>query len=122
MKYRIFWSIFCVSLAVLLLSCGAMIYLAQNTVKDNSLKSLTSFVKSLATSINTEGINIVKSNIKFPYRVTLIKQDGSVYFDNEADPLQMGNHLERKEIKEAIKQGYGSDVRISNTLSERTDY
>ena len=106
----------------MLLSCGAMIYLAQNTVKDNSLKSLTSFVKSLATGINTEGIDIVKSDIKFPYRVTLINQDGSVYFDNEADPLQMGNHLERKEIKEALQQGYGSDARISNTLSERTDY
>ncbi len=106
----------------MLLSCAAMIYLAQNTVKDNSLKSLTSFVQSLATSINTDGIDIVKNKIQFPYRVTLVNQDGSVYFDNEADPAHMGNHLERKEIKEALQQGHGSDVRISNTLSERTDY
>ncbi|MCR5760424.1 MAG: ATP-binding protein [Sphaerochaetaceae bacterium] len=52
------------------------------------------------------------------YRITWIAKDGTVIYDNEADSNQMGNHLEREEVTEAMESGYGEAVRYSSTLAE----
>ena len=122
MKFRIFLSIFCVSLAVLLLSCCTVTWLAQNTVRDNSFKPLISYAETLASAIQSEKTQLIKNGALFPYRVTLINPDGSISFDSEADPSHMENHLERQEVRNALQTGHGSATRISDTLSERTDY
>ncbi len=52
-------------------------------------------------------------------RLTLIRNDGEVLYDtglNSKDIAGMDNHLDRIEIKEAIKSGKGTSVRHSNTL------
>lgn len=41
-------------------------------------------------------------------RVTLIKSDGTVIYDNEADTTTMENHFERPEVKQAVTYGNGS--------------
>ena len=57
-----------------------------------------------------------------PNRITLIDQDGTVLFDNQADPAQMENHADREEFREATTGGAGEAVRVSSTLSEQTFY
>lgn len=50
------------------------------------------------------------------YRVTIIDLNGKVVFDNAvADISKMENHLNRKEVNDAMKSGTGSDIRKSKT-------
>jgi two-component system, OmpR family, phosphate regulon sensor histidine kinase PhoR len=48
-------------------------------------------------------------------RVTVIRADGVVVADSEHDPASMGNHLDRPEIREALRGGVGVSSRPSET-------
>ncbi len=52
-------------------------------------------------------------------RVTIIRADGAVLGESDADYVEMGNHLLRPEIQQALKDGKGTSTRFSETL--RTD-
>ena len=56
-------------------------------------------------------------------RVTIIDSKGHVRMDTEQQPAAMGNHLQRKEVQQALKEGYGFDIsRTSQTNGERYFY
>ena len=56
-------------------------------------------------------------------RVTVVNEAGKVLFDNYVeDVAHMDNHLDREEIKEALHNGEGKSVRISDTLSTSLYY
>jgi two-component system phosphate regulon sensor histidine kinase PhoR len=55
-------------------------------------------------------------------RVTLIDADGTVMFDNQADPASMENHLDRPEVTEALINGAGQAARLSETIGQQTFY
>lgn len=57
-------------------------------------------------------------------RVTVIDTHGNVTFDSHEQNLKgMGNHLHRKEVQEALKNGDGFDIkRVSNTNGEKYFY
>ncbi|CCX37547.1 putative uncharacterized protein [Clostridium sp. CAG:1013] len=57
-----------------------------------------------------------------PNRITLIDTDGTVLFDNQADPASMENHADRKEVQRASTTGAGEATRMSDTLAEQTFY
>lgn len=56
------------------------------------------------------------------YRITWIAADGAVLYDNTADASLMENHLDREEISEALRYGYGESERYSDTIGEKTVY
>ena len=55
-------------------------------------------------------------------RVTLVKSNGEVLYDNDADADSMQNHLNRPEIKLALKKGTGEAVRKSETINALNYY
>ena len=55
-------------------------------------------------------------------RVTIVAADGKVLGDSYADYSAMANHLDRPEMIEAIRDGYGEDVRKSETTGEDNFY
>ena len=55
-------------------------------------------------------------------RVTLVHADGTVYYDNFADPNAMDNHANRPEIRQALENGSGSDIRNSSTVDQSAFY
>ena len=55
-------------------------------------------------------------------RITWIAADGTALYDSQIDASEMENHSNRKEVKSALANGTGSDVRYSKTLSEKTVY
>ena len=57
-----------------------------------------------------------------PLRVTLVAMDGTPLFDNEADPKRMENHADRPEVRQALKEGFGTAVRYSRTLGNDRIY
>ena len=51
------------------------------------------------------------------YRITIIDNDGSVLAASETgNPETMENHKNRKEVKEAFQDGFGTKVRNSSTI------
>ena len=66
-----------------------------------------------------EWVNHLNNNgIKINYRITLIRRDGQVIFDNNADALTMENHLNRREIQDAVRKRIGATVRYSATMKQ----
>ena len=55
-------------------------------------------------------------------RITLIASDGKVLYDSTGKEKSMSNHRNRKEFKEAVKNGAGESTRISKTLKKQTYY
>lgn len=55
-------------------------------------------------------------------RVTLLETDGSVIFDNRYEVGLMENHMQRKEVQEALATGKGQSERHSDTTGESTYY
>ena len=57
------------------------------------------------------------------FRVTLIREDGSVAYDNcISDESSLDNHGTRPEIEKAFKHGQGKSIRKSATLKKNTFY
>ena len=55
-------------------------------------------------------------------RITMILQDGSVLADSEANPLEMESHANRREVRQALAEGWGQDVHYSRTVSREMKY
>jgi two-component system phosphate regulon sensor histidine kinase PhoR len=55
-------------------------------------------------------------------RVTLIRRDGNVIADSDADPAGMENHAERPEFVVALQGGVGVDRRLSQTVAQEFLY
>ncbi len=55
-------------------------------------------------------------------RLTLVARDGSVLADSHSDPTTMGNHLDRPEVAQALIEGVGQSIRLSDTTGYRTLY
>lgn len=65
-----------------------------------------------------EDMDAVRKNT----RVTLVDQDGNVLYDSGQKEEQLENHKERPEIREAMENGSGQDVRRSYTRQEEMYY
>ena len=55
-------------------------------------------------------------------RVSIIDDQGTVIFDNMADPTTMENHLDRPEVRDALQNIRGESERFSDTLGVATRY
>lgn len=122
MRKQIFRSICIVALIVftacLVLIMGVL-YDYFSGMQMNQLKNEATLA---AGAVETGGIDYLKNLSNGNYRITWISPDGSVLFDNKANAKEMGNHLEREEVKEALKNGEGESSRYSTTLTERQLY
>lgn len=122
MTKRIFRSICIATLAVLAASAVlimGMLYDYFSGVQKNQLCSQTAIA---AHGIANEGVSFFYNFDPGDLRVTWVSPDGTVLYDTQSDSEKMENHLERKEIKEAVKNGYGESERYSDTLTERLYY
>ncbi|MBN2545093.1 MAG: PAS domain-containing protein [Spirochaetes bacterium] len=61
-------------------------------------------------------LKIKDISLKIKKRITVIKKDGSVIADSEQDYKTMDNHINRKEIAEALIQNKAYSIRYSTTL------
>ncbi len=81
-------------------------------------------LRTEARILSTTGVSHVQGNADITgdkeLRITWISQNGDVMFDNDADNL--GNHLDRPEVREAFEKGVGESVRESDTMNMRTFY
>ena len=72
---------------------------------------------------NIEQVNNILPLLPENLRVTIIKEDGSVIFDNNLDALTgISNHLNRPEIQIARLKPYGTNIRISESVHKEFMY
>lgn len=73
-----------------------------------------------AIDIDTDAIDLSTDITKL--RVTWVRADGMVLYDNDATARVLENHLNRPEIQEAFANGRGESVRRSDTMNKNTFY
>jgi two-component system phosphate regulon sensor histidine kinase PhoR len=55
-------------------------------------------------------------------RITIIGVDGTVLGESQHDRTEMGNHLDRPEVQQALTNGQGSSIRFSQTVGYEMMY
>lgn len=122
MKKQIFRSICIATMAVFLASLALIMGVLYDYFSSVQMKGLQTETYIAASAVESNGESYLQSISDGDYRITWIAPDGTVLFDNKADSDEMENHLEREEIKEALKDGTGQSSRYSTTLTERQLY
>ena len=121
MNRKIFRSVLFSTLAALILSLVAVIFISYNTISNEEHNRIQNAGLVFLDAYNQHGIDSFKSLHLENYRLTLINNQGVVLFDSLKDEISE-NHLNREEIQEALVTGYGESARFSNTLKKRTFY
>ncbi|MGO5314473.1 ATP-binding protein [Bilifractor sp. LCP21S3_A7] len=121
MSHKIFKSTFWVSIVIFVLTMGVTAALLFSFLESRTLDELREEANILSYGIEAQGQEYL-NRINTDRRVTLIRRDGTVLYDNEADPSTMENHSNREEVEEAVKSGSGHSIRKSETMMRETIY
>ncbi len=122
MKDKIFKSICLVGIITLLSSLILIMGVLYEYFTSAQMKQLVNDTSLAAVAVENDGLDYLNKLSDSDYRITWIKEDGTVLFDNKADSQKMENHLERQEVKEAIENGEGTSIRYSDTVLYRSLY
>ena len=122
MRKKIFKNMCLLALVTILLSSllVTIVYYANSDARMKSeVREETRFVRGAVELSGQEYLATVENTAN---RITLIDTDGTVLYDNQADPATMENHSDREEFQEASTAGAGEATRISDTIAEQTFY
>ena len=80
--------------------------------------------KYIQSAIDISGTKYLQEmdSVDWSARITCITADGEVLYDSGRDEKQLENHREREEVREALKNGDGEDVRVSDTVGREMYY
>lgn len=124
MRYRIQKSMFLVLAITLFLS----LLLVAGVIYQESLSTMKREVSRetgyLAEALNLLGDSYEEDITKFSKdsRVTLISSQGVVLYDSLENANAMGDHSSRKEFQDAVENGRGDSLRMSDTMGKHTYY
>ncbi len=122
MTKRIFRTVFFVAVSMFLASVAlfmTVLYDYFSVVRQEELKVQTDLA---ARGVRDEGLTYLEGLETLDCRITWIGADGGVLYDSRSKAGEMENHLERREVREALEEGYGTAARSSFTLAERYLY
>ena len=122
MRKKIFKNMCLLALVTILLSSllVTIVYYANSDARMKSeVREETRFVRGAVELSGQDYLATVENTAN---RITLIDTDGTVLYDNQADPATMENHRDREEFQEASTAGAGEATRISDTIAEQTFY
>lgn len=122
MTKKIFQSIFLAALIVFAASLVLIMGALYSYFSDIQLQQLKLQAGLISQGAARDGAHYFDGLDLGNYRVTWIQQDGEILYDSQSDSAAMENHLERKEIKQALLNGYGESDRYSATLTQRSFY
>lgn len=91
--------------------------------KGRVMDDLEAYGRMFAVEMNGEAeTQSALHSLEEDIRVTLVHADGTVYYDNFANPNAMDNHADRPEIRQALENRSGSDIRNSSTVDQSAFY
>lgn len=106
---------------IFVLTMGVTAALLFSFLESRTVDELREEANILSYGIEQQGQDYL-DRINTDRRVTLIRADGTVLYDNEADASTMENHSNREEVQEAVKSGSGHSIRKSETMTRETIY
>jgi len=124
MKKRIYKSMLVLALTTILLTSfliTGVMYRAFYLRMQQEIRNEAIFISSAYNLIGQEFFSRFADQ-ENSSRITWVASDGTVLFDNFTDAEQMENHLNRPEIADALKNGFGEAVHLSKTLGTQTFY
>jgi two-component system phosphate regulon sensor histidine kinase PhoR len=125
MTKRIFKSIFIVAVVIFLASVAlimGVLYEYYANQYSMQLKNESTYIIQGMTDSGVVYLENIENKLNDSTRITWIDEDGTVLYDNFADPVTMENHSDRKEVQEALTSGEGESIRYSKTIAEKTIY
>ena len=123
MTTRIFRCIFLVALMVLASSLIFVMWVLHSRFMQTELAQLKVEASLASQAVSNEGLPYLESlDDTIDCRITWISSDGTVLYDNRSDTVEMENHLQREEVRQALETGYGQSTRYSGTLMARYIY
>ncbi len=83
---------------------------------NNNADIIYNFIENNKLSIDSASvIDDFLNNFSESLRLTLIDEKGNVLYDNAISENKLENHINRPEVQKAIKYGYGSNIRVSDS-------
>lgn len=124
MRKRVFGSIFLTAIVTLLLTAGLFLLVVHAGLTRDLRGRLAREGGYIAAAVSTDRDpeEIKALGTLCADRITLVKKDGTVLYDNETPAAEMENHSTRPEIRRAAETGVGEDSRLSETLETQTYY
>lgn len=91
---------------------------------DNQLKEQLRVVESVVENqlAQDDDTAFISNHIDKNVRITLVANDGTVIADSQESANKLGNHLNRQEIQQAIKNGEATVTRHSDTQGKKIYY
>ena len=124
MRKRVFGSIFLTAIVTLLLTAGLFLLVVHAGLTRDLRGRLAREGGYIAATVSADrDLEEIKAlGTLCADRITLVKKDGTVLYDNETPAAEMENHGTRPEIRRAAETGVGEDSRLSETLETQTYY
>ena len=124
MRKRVFGSIFLTAIVTLLLTAGLFLLVVHAGLTRDLRSKLAREGGYIAAAVSTDrDLEKIKAlGTLCADRITLVKKDGTVLYDNGTPAAEMENHGTRPEIRRAAETGVGEDSRLSETLETQTYY
>lgn len=123
MKKKIFKYFACMITVAILATTLLLSWVNYEMFKGRVMDDLEAYGRMFAVEMNGEAeTQNALHSLEEDIRVTLVHADGTVYYDNFADPNAMDNHADRPEIRQALENGSGSDIRNSSTVDQSAFY
>ena len=123
MKKKIFKYFACMITVAILATTLLLSWVNYEMFKGRVMDDLEVYGRMFAVEMNGEAeTQSALHSLEEDIRVTLVHADGTVYYDNFADPNAMDNHADRPEIRQALENGSGSDIRNSSTVDQSAFY
>lgn len=124
MKNKILTSVMITVLfAILIVSSSFMLLINLQQIRNTKeeLRNVNSLICEFNDFDNNKlsKVHAIKIN-EMPIRFTIIDSEGNVLYDNEGNTNE--NHINRIEVKEAIKSGEGYSTRYSSTMKTNLIY
>jgi len=122
-KKKIFKYFACMITVAILATTLLLSWVNYEMFKGRVMDDLEAYGRMFAVEMNGEAeMQSALHSLEEDIRVTLVHADGTVYYDNFADPNAMDNHADRPEIRQALENGSGSDIRNSSTVDQSAFY
>ena len=123
MKKKIFKYFACMITVAILATTLLLSWVNYEMFKGRVMDDLEAYGRMFAVEMNGEAeTQSALHSLEEDIRVTLVHADGTVYYDNFADPNAMDNHADRPEIRQTLENGSGSDIRNSSTVDQSAFY
>lgn len=124
MRKKIQRSMVMVLAVTLLLSYIILTLITYNTNLSTLESEVRQEAKYIQAAINISGAEYLEEmdGVDWTTRVTQIDENGDVLYDTRRDSSTLENHSGRKEVREALAEGEGEDVRMSDTVGQEMYY